>query len=207
MIQNKKGMVVKMKIIGLTGGIGSGKSTAAAYLELKGATIIDADQISREVMKKDEPAYKRIVETFGEHFLHDDGEIDRRALAGLVFSDQGKLKELNDITHFYISESIKEIIENEKELDTAMVVLDVPLPVREGFLELADEVWLVETSEEARIKRLMDFREYTYEEATLRMSNQPSNEAYREAADVILDNNGEESELIIQINEQLEKNG
>ena len=113
-----------MKIIGITGGIGAGKSTVCEEFKKYGACIIDADKISHQVTAKNGSAYAEIVENFGTDVLKSDGEIDREKLAGIVFSDQNELEKLNYITHKHIFEKMREEIASS---DSELIILDVPL--------------------------------------------------------------------------------
>lgn len=192
-----------MRKIGITGGIGSGKSEASAYLELKGAFLIDADEISRNIAEKGEAGYEEIVKEFGEAVLFDGGELNRKKLADIVFSDQEKLETLNKIMHCKINDVICDKLEYCEKNGVLLVVLDVPLPKKTGFLELADEIYVVDTDMEIRIERLMKYRGFTYEEAMARINRQPSREEYLAIADVVLNNDGELSELFKQIDELL----
>lgn len=117
-----------MQVIGLTGGIASGKSTVSKLLKKMGAVVIDADIVSREIMVKGTEAYNKIVEYFGREILKEDGEIDRKKLGNIVFADRRKLKKLNEITHPIIIERIKEKIEEErKKNQQKAIVLDAAL--------------------------------------------------------------------------------
>jgi len=179
-------------LIGLTGGIASGKSTVAATLERLGAIIIDADVIAREVVKKGEKAWKEIVVVFGTNILKEDGEINRKKLADLVFSDSEKLKILNRITHPRIIEKINqkvsEIIEKDRK---AVIILVAPLLIETGLYKIVDEVWVVYTDNNTQLKRLMERDGLSREEAEKRIGAQIPIEEKLKFADVIIDNSGD----------------
>ena len=125
-------------IIGVTGGIGSGKSTVSKMLIEFGAVIIDADQIAREVVTSGKPALKEISITFGDGILKQNGELNRAALADIVFSDKDKLETLNKIIHKYVNSEIKSVLREYQVKNIKLIVLDVPIPTKEGFIDLVD---------------------------------------------------------------------
>ncbi len=185
-----------MKIIGITGGIGSGKSTVANILQNFGAKVIDADRISREVTEKGQPALKEIVDYFGEEVLNKDGDLDRKKLGEIVFKDDEKLKILNDITHKYIIERIRQYLDKCKAENVRVVVLDVPLPVKHGFLDIVDEVWVVVAKKETRVKRIIERNGFSYKEAISRINAQQSDEDYLKIADEVIQNDGTTEDLV-----------
>lgn len=179
-----------MRIIGITGGIGSGKSTVSRILFTLGAKIIDADVVARKVVSKGEPALTEILQNFGETVLDDNGELNRRKLSEMVFSDPERLNILNGITHKYITEDIAAQIEKEKEernYDT--IVIDVPLPYEHGFIDTVDEIWVVTANKETRIRRAMERSGISYEDAVNRINAQMSEHEYAAIGDVLIDNN------------------
>lgn len=179
-----------MKIIGVTGGIGSGKTTVSAIFKDYGAEIIDADEISRSITKKNTAAYFEIVNSFGAEILLSDGEINRKALAKKVFSDKISLELLNKITHKYVFEEMeKRIKTSEKEV----VVLDVPLLFSSEFPFDCDLTVGVIADLEQRIKRVQIRDGLTREEIIKRIENQISDEELRKKADVIIENNSLDS--------------
>jgi dephospho-CoA kinase len=185
-----------LKIIGVTGGIGSGKSTVSHILQDLGAKVIDADRIAREVTRKGEPALSELVEYFGTEILNSSGELSRKKLADMVFGNQEKVDKLNEITHHHILREINSIIERLKgQENTGIIVLDVPIPVKHGFLDIVDEVWTVTADKEVRIKRIMDRSKLTQQDAVNRINAQKSDEEYIRLADNVLYNNGSVEEL------------
>ena len=146
-----------MKIIGLTGGTGSGKGFVASYLKNNGAYIIDADEIAHRIILKGEAAYKEIVEFFGEGILDEEGNIIRKELGKIVFSDGEKLKVLNSCTHKYIGLTVlEEVKKAEAEPDKyKFIVYDAPLLLDTDFINSCDEVWSVFADAETRCARIM----------------------------------------------------
>ncbi len=180
-----------LRIIGVTGGIGSGKSTVSGILQQLGAMVIDADIIAREIVKKGEKAFQQLVDYFGLQILGTDGELDRRRLAELAFNDREKLDALNSITHKYVSESIIKRVEAARLEDNAgTVVLDVPIPVEHGFLDVVDEVWVVTADMDVRIKRVMERSGFTYQEVYDRVQSQKRTQDYLSIANRVIFNNG-----------------
>lgn len=185
-----------MKIIGVTGGIGSGKSTVSGALRDLGAAVVDADVLARNVTLKDGKAFNELVDYFGEDIVKQDGELDREKLAAIAFNDKVKLHALNCITHKHIAEKIREAVELLKNAGKCgITVIDAPIPVEKGFIDLADEIWVVAADREERIKRILSRSGYTREEAEKRINSQPRDEEYLGIANEILYNNGSLEEL------------
>lgn len=178
-----------MKIIGITGNIACGKSTISNILRELGAYIIDADIVARQVMKSGEPAWKKVYEQFGEEYLQEDGEIDRKKLGNLVFSDTHALEKLNKIVHPIIVKAIEEQLEKLiKEANYKVIVIDAALLIETGCHRLVDEIWLVTLPYDVQLRRLMERDNLTEEEARQRIASQMSQEKKKEYADVIIDN-------------------
>ena len=175
-----------MKIIGVTGGIGSGKTTVSSMFASFGAEIVDADEIARAVTKSGGAAYKEIIDAFGEEILLPDGEINRKALGKIVFQDKKSLELLNKITHKYVFEEIKRRIETSL---AQVVVLDVPLLFSSDFPFECDLTVGVIADKEERIKRVEKRDGLSREEILKRIENQISDESLRQKADVIIENN------------------
>lgn len=187
-------------IIGLTGGIGSGKSTVSSILASLGAKIIDADSISRHLVKKGKKAYFEIIDSFGNEVVNKYGEIDRKKLGNIVFNDEKKLNLLNQITHKYISQEIirlKEVF--FKQNKNNILVIDVAIPLKHGFLDISDEIWVVFADEEKRIERVMKRSGLTYDEVKARILKQMNYEDYFELADRIIYNNDDKEKLTMEI--------
>lgn len=182
-------------IVGLTGGIGSGKSTVAALLAEWGAVVVDADAIAREALEPGRPAYAAVVDRFGDAVLESSGRIDRPGLARLVFSDAEALADLNGIVHPRVGEEVARRIGQAGP--DQIVVIDVPLLVeaaRRGY----DAVVVVEAPEGVRLERLRR-RGLDEADARRRMSAQASDQERRLAADFVLDNEGSRESLSGQV--------
>lgn len=178
--------------VGLTGGIGSGKSSVARMLEARGASVVDADGLAREVVEPGTPGLAAIAEAFGPTVLTDDGALDRQALAGIVFADPGARARLESITLPIIAVTAAERIDRVPSRQVA--VYDVPLLAEGGIADLFDAVIVVETPLPLRLERL-EGRGLARDEALARMENQASDEERRALADVLLLNNGTRADL------------
>ncbi|MCZ0856499.1 dephospho-CoA kinase [Actinomyces israelii] len=178
--------------MGLTGGIGSGKSTVARLLAARGARVVDADAIAREVVEPGSPALAAVVSAFGTTVLTADGALDRAALAGRVFTDPGARGVLEAITLPYIAQTAAQRMEDAGPGGVA--VYDVPLLVERGMDDLFDCVVVVEAPLALRIARLEE-RGLSREEAMSRMASQADDEERRRIADVLLLNNGTREDL------------
>ncbi len=176
-----------MFIFGITGGIGCGKSTAAGILENKGFKIIDADKISREITSEKKETIDRIVLEFGEGILNNDGKIDRAKLAERVFSNKNDLDTLSMIVHQEVIEEIKRRIEKYKRQKEKVLVLDVPIPVKDGFLDEADKVIVIWANDKVRVQRLID-RGMEEDDIKNRINMQMSKEEYEAFSDCTIDN-------------------
>lgn len=193
-----------MKVIGITGGIGSGKSTVAHILAELGARVIDADIISKDIMYKDSKALQEITECFGNEILNEAEELDRKKLGDIVFGDAEKLEELTVITHKYIIEEIIERVEREKnKTGSNVVILEASIPVEHGFKDIVDEIWVVISDIEDRIKRVMNRNGYNYAQVLERINSQISDEEYIKIADKVIKNSGNIVELKNEINKLL----
>lgn len=185
-----------MKIIGITGGIGSGKSSVSRTLRDLGAAVVDADILAKNVTAGGSEAVRELVEYFGNDIIDQAGELDRKKLASIAFGDQVKLHALNSITHKHIVERIRETIEVLKNTGKwDFIVVDAPIPVEKGFLDLADEVWVITADRETRVKRVMDRSALTSEAITDRINAQMREEEYLRIADEVINNNGTMEEL------------
>ena len=182
--------------IGLTGGIGSGKSTVSALLAARGAVVIDADRIAREVVEPGTPGLAAVVDAFGEQVLQDDGSLDRPALAAVVFADPEARRKLDGIVHPLVRARATELAAAVP--GDAVVVHDVPLLVETGQAGSYDVVLVVRADPEVRVRRLVQ-RGLTEEDARARIAAQATDEQRRAVADVVLDNDGTEEELAAQV--------
>ena len=187
-----------MKLIGLTGAIGSGKSSVSALFERKGAIIIDGDGIAKQLQQQGSPTLQKMVDEFGDILL-DSGELDRAKVAKLVFGDAEMLKRLNAIMHPAIGVEILRQIELNIATDN-VVVLDMPLLVenpRDGMSGLV----VVDVDPEVAISRLVQFRNMNEEDARRRMASQASREDRLKVADRIIDNSGSPEDLGSQVDD------
>src|SRR5215216_1012378 len=177
-----------MKLVGLTGGIGAGKSSVSARLAARGAVIVDADAIVREVQAKGTPVFEAIVERFGPGVVGPDGELDRPALASIVFGDPEALKELNGLVHPAVGAEVLRRVDEQRGRDR-VVVLDVPLLVESGRYQ-ASGVIVVDAPPDVAVERLARDRGMTEEDARARMARQVSREERLAEADFVIDNSG-----------------
>lgn len=182
-----------MLLIGLTGGIGSGKSTVSALLAERGAVVIDADAITRELQRSGQPVFEAMVERFGPGVVADGGELDRQAVADVVFADPAALADLNVIVHPAVGAEIARRLEVEAATDH-LVVLDVPLLVESGRDDLAALV-VVDVGPEVAVRRLVEHRGMREDDARARMARQASREERLARADLVVDNSGSLDEL------------
>ena len=179
--------------VGLTGGIGSGKSTVSAMLSARGAVVIDYDLLAREVVDPGSPAMRAIAERFGDDVVAADGTLDRPALGALVFADPDALNDLNGITHPAIGALAA--AREESAGPDAIVVHDNPLLIEMGAAERCDVVLVVDVPEDVQIERLVTIRGMSETDARARLSAQASREERTGAADLLIDNTGPLDEL------------
>lgn len=180
-----------MVIAGLTGGIASGKSTVSAFLEDAGAIIVDADKFAREVVQKDRPAWREIVDTFGQSILLPDGGINRILLGDIIFNDPAQKQILNRIVHpRVISETATRLAEIEKKQPGSVVILDVPLLIESGMDTGLSDIIVVYVPEPVQIQRLMIRDALTQAQALARIRSQMPIEEKKQHATIIIDNSG-----------------
>jgi len=175
-------------VIGLTGGIGSGKSTVSAALAERGAAVVDADAITRELQEPGQPVLAAMVERFGEQILRADGTLDRQAVADVVFVDAEALADLNAIVHPAVGTAIAERLAALSETDR-VVILDVPLLVESGRDDMAGTI-VVDTDPEVAVERLVAHRGFSEADARARIARQASREDRLAKADFVIDNGG-----------------
>jgi dephospho-CoA kinase len=186
-----------MLLVGLTGGIASGKSTVSAMLAERGAEVIDADHIARQVVMPGMPAWCKIRDHFGPGVLHPDGQLDRQALADLVFADTSKLALLNEITHPAIFARIADRLEAHHDQDV-VVVLDAALLIEAGLAEGVDVVIVVHSPREIQVERLAA-KGVGQSDARNRIASQLEPEKRLARADVVIDNSGSLEDLGRQV--------
>ncbi|SCP95469.1 dephospho-CoA kinase [Anaerobium acetethylicum] len=193
-----------MKIIGITGGVGSGKSLILDYFQQKyGAKVIIADQVSHKLMEPGTRGYYEIVEFFGSGILNNDMTINREKLGKIVFGDKGKLDRLNGIMHPLVKEFIAEEIRSERASGKdRMVIIEAALLIEEHYEVLCDELWYIYSDEETRRARLKASRGYSEEKISNIFLNQCSEEMFRQHCQVVIDNSGTVEETYRQIDEK-----
>ena len=179
--------------VGLTGGIGSGKSAVAALLAEHGAVVVDADQLAREVVEPGTPGYERVVAAFGGDVVGADGRLDRARLGQVVFNDPERLATLNAIVHPLVAERSADLAGRAPE--DAVLVMDVPLLVENHLEGAYDVVIVVDTPDDVRLARLIRDRGMSEEDALARMAAQASRADRLEAADYVVDNAGGRADL------------
>ncbi|QOR65773.1 dephospho-CoA kinase [Cytobacillus suaedae] len=177
-------------IIGLTGGIASGKSTVSKMLEELGLAIVDADKIAHQVVEIGKPAYKEIVKVFGERVLHPDLTINRPELGAIIFNDKQKREMLNNIVHPEVRREMLQQADHYIKNGATAVILDIPLLFESKLTHMVQKTILVYVDEDVQLKRLISRNGFTEAEARARISSQMPLVEKKPLADVILDNNG-----------------
>lgn len=188
--------------IGLTGGIASGKSTVSNWLRDKGAPIIDADIVAREVVEPGTPGLKALVAEFSDEILTPEGTLDRPKLGSIIFNDEAKRKRTNEILHSFIKQRIDKLAENFAKEGFKAVIYDIPLLIETNWYKEMDEVWLVAINEDVQTARLQERNGYTLEEAKARIASQMPLAEKKNYSHVVIDNNGTLADLAAQL-EQL----
>jgi dephospho-CoA kinase len=180
-----------MKVIGLAGGIGSGKSEVSRILGEMGAEVLNADRYGHEVYLPGTDGHREVVEAFGEDVLQPNGEVDRRALGGKVFGNPEAMAQLNAIAWPRIRQKLEDGIEEQRQLGTGVVVLDAAVLIEAGWTDAADEVWVVTAPEGDVVSRLQARNNLTEEQVRARMASQMSSEERVKHADVVVANDGD----------------
>lgn len=188
-----------MILLGLTGGIGSGKSTVSAMLAGRGAVIIDADAIVRELQAPGQPLLAELAAEFGDSILGADGSLDRAALAAAAFGDKEKVATLNRIVHPAVGREMNRRLEEQRDTDN-IVVLDIPLLAENPRKGLCGVI-VVDVPVDTAVERLMKHRGFSESDARARVANQASRETRLAIADRVLDNSGDIASLESQVNE------
>lgn len=178
-----------MITIGLTGGIGSGKTTVTNYLENLGAIIIDADVIAREVVAPGNPALKQILQTFGPDILHANGSLNRKELGQIVFNSPAALEQLNSIMHPHIQAVVQQKLQYYRvHYPKKILVLVAPLLIEVGLQRMVDSVWVVHVEQAEQIKRVMERDKLSKEQALKRINSQLSAKERLKFADEVINN-------------------
>ncbi len=195
-----------MPVIGLTGGVATGKTLVTDHLKSKGVAVIDADLLSREAVLVGQPAYREIVDEFGSKFLHPDGTLHREKLAALIFDSPEKRKKLEEIIHPRVyEEAWKEIRRIQESTPDALIVFSVPLLLESRHEQEMDKVVVVYADEPAQIQRLIKRNGLTEEKARKRISAQMPIEEKKERADFVISNTGSKEETLRQVDDLLSK--
>ena len=189
-----------MFVLGITGGIGTGKSTVARILKAHGAIVLDADEISRDVTKAGGSALSEIIDVFGPEFIAEDGSMNRKMMADKVFKDSKTLDALSMIVHEKVFAEMSAERQTLKKAGEKLLVMDVPVPAKEGFIDVCDQIWVVWADEDIRLDRLAG-RGMSEAESRRRMKLQLSKEEYFNLGDIIIENNESIKSLEEQVNE------
>ena len=190
-----------MKVIGLTGGIGSGKSTVSQFLAELGTIIVDADEIGHEALKPNTEAWHEVAAAFGRQILATNGNIDRKKLGRIVFGDSESLLRLNRIMHPRMYNMVKAQLEGYQEQGVGMTVLEAPLLLESNWTSLVDEIWVTVASEPTVLRRLQEKTGLSKPESLARLRSQMSNEERVKHADVIIDTDCDLDELRRKVKE------
>ena len=178
--------------VGLTGGIGAGKSTVADLFSQKGAVVIRSDELARQVIEPQTPGFQKVIDRFGKEFVNSEGYIDRAKLAQIVFQDDAALKDLENIVHPLVRSRTNQII--DQHTSETIIVNEIPLLLEKKMESLFDFLVIVISSEKNRLERLAQ-RGLTTEQATARMAKQVSDDERKAAADFLIVNDGNLDQL------------
>ncbi len=189
-----------MKIIGITGGVGSGKTQVLEYLNDKyGATICLTDEVAKRLQKKGGECYDAIVAHFGEEILDENGELNREKLGAIVFSDSEELAVLNSLVHPAVKAEVKREIRKEERKNTNLFILESALLIEDDYEEICDEVWYIHVDAEIRKKRLMYSRGYSERRVQNIIASQMKKKEYMKNCDRVIDNSSVFDETTIQL--------
>ena len=192
-----------MKIVGLTGGISSGKSTVSSYFKQLEIPVIDADEVARKVVEPNSQGAIEIRKAFGSDVFEEDGSLNRQKLGALIFSNAENRQKLDELLQPLIKIMILDEIEEYRQKGENMIVLDLPLLFEKHYEELCEEIIVVYVPEELQLERLMKRNQYTKQEALSRIDSQLSIEEKRKRATVLLDNQGTIQQLYHQVEQWL----
>ena len=193
-----------MKIIGITGGVGAGKSTVLDHLEKQyNACVLQADKIGHLVMEPGGICYGQVIALFGKQIIKNDKTIDRKMVSDVVFAHEEMRQKLDDIIHPAVKSYILDKIEEQKKAGCTLMIVEAALLLEDHYDAFCDKVWYIHTDQEIRIERLMSSRGYTREKAENIIARQATEGFFREHADYIIQNNGDLGETWRQIDEGL----
>ena len=192
------------RIIGLTGGIASGKSTVTSYLREKGYPVIDADRVVHDLQAPGGELYQALVEHFGTEILLDTGDLNRPALAERIFSSQNEIAWSNQVQGEMIRKALAR--ERDRLIEAEdLFFMDIPLLIEQGYLDWFDQVWLVYVTEDTQLERLMERNALTEDQVRDRLAAQMSLEEKKALVDLVIDNNSKRDHLYQQIDRALEQ--
>lgn len=195
-----------MKIIGVTGGVGAGKSSVLDYLHEKyNAVIVRLDDVSRSLLAKDGACYAQTVEIFGDKIVREDGTLDRAAIAGIVFSDPCMREKLNSLVHPAVRRETEQLAERCRKEGVLLLVLEAALLIEQHYDEICDELWYIYAGAETRTERLAESRGYSRERIAGMMASQLSDEEFRSKATFVLDNDGDFEKTKLRIDRHFEE--
>ena len=194
-----------MKIIGLTGGIASGKSTVTSLLRQHNLPVLDADAIAWELAQPDRPLWQAYANRYGEKVLLPNRQLNRQAVADIVFGRPEEKKWMDNMAHPIIKGEIQRQLAELEKTGEKWAVLDVPLLYEAGWDSMADQVWLVYVDREVQLQRLMARNDYSYQEALRRIQVQIPLDEKKKLAQVIIDNNGTHQQLVDKVRELLKQ--
>lgn len=194
-----------MKVIGLTGGIASGKSTVTQLLREQQITVLDADATAWQLAQPDEALWQAYTERYGDRVLLPDRQLNRQAVADIVFAQPEEKQWLDGMAHPIIRDEIKKQLSAAAQAGERLIVLDVPLLYEAGWDDMVEQVWLVYVSREVQLQRLMARNGYNLQEAQLRINAQMPMEEKRKRAQIVIDNNGTRQELETMVMGLLDK--
>jgi dephospho-CoA kinase len=189
------------RVIGLTGGIGSGKSTVSRFLAESGAVVLDADKIGHEVYLPDTDTWQQLVKIFGRGILAADNTIDRKKMGAIVFSNDAELKKLDAVIHPRITEILRQRIDAYRSKGTNVIVLDAPVLFEANAEKLVDEIWVVVSDEKNVIRRAAARTGLPEQQIQARISSQLSNEERTKQAQVVIHNDGNIEQLKEKVQE------
>ena len=195
-----------MKVIGVTGGVGAGKSEILNFIaDNWNATVVEADEVGYLVMKPGKSCFAPIVELFGPAILQADGTLDRAKIAQMVFEDKELLEKLNAIVHPAVKKYIRKAIEREKENETDFFIVEAALLIEDKYDEICDELWYIYADEEVRKERLIEGRGYSEKKVREIMANQLSEDEFSSHCDFEIDNSGDFEETKKQLDHRMKK--
>ena len=195
-----------MRVIGVTGGVGAGKSTVLGILEKDfDAYVIQADLLGHVLMEPGEECYDAVIALFGKEIIKKDKTIDRRQVSDVVFSHPELLEKLNQIIHPAVKQYIREQLAVKRQQGQKICVVEAALLLEDHYQEFCDTIWYIHTDEEIRIRRLMENRGYTREKSVSIIASQAPETFFRENADYVVVNNGDFAQTRRQIEEGIRK--